>query len=638
MRIFTATAAVIAALATSFSYSQETVQVNVDITANRKPISPYIYGRNNSLSDNQSQPLSEASWEKLQEAGVKFFREGGGNNSTKYNWRLKLSSHPDWYNNVYSHNWDYAARSLQENIPEAQGMWTFQLLGKVAGSKDHNFGDWAYNQSKWWSGVSQNLAGGGEPDESGGSKALVEGDTELYLVDWPADSTVAILDHWFSADGLALDSTTIRYWNMDNEPEIWNGTHDDVMPVQESAEAFMQRYFSVAKAARAKFPGIKLVGPVPANEWQWYNWNNNAVSYGGKNLSWLEFFIRRIAEEQAASGIRLLDVLDIHFYPGSTTPAQLVQYHRVFFDKTYVYPEANGVKRVTGGWDNSITKEYIFERCREWLNKYVGADHGVTFSISETDIQLDDPDVTAVWYASMLGEFMKHDMEIFTPWSWRKGMWEVLHLYSRYNKSISVSGISSDETYVSAYPSVSPDADSLTLLLVNRSLTDTRSAQVSFSYFRPDPGVFTSYSLSNLPNTETFVSHTQNALVMGETGSTNNLLTVSLPPLSITSVILTGEQVETSVVERLSEDISSMEVYPNPVADAADVSFNLGRPGRVTVDLLDMAGRTVDRLADGDMTAGLHSVQLINNDSGKGFYLVRLNCNGANYYRKVLFR
>ena len=49
---------------------------------------------------------------------------------------------------------------------------------------------------------------------------------------------------------------------MDNEPEIWNGTHDDVVPKQIPAEDFMQRYFAVAKQAKKNFyPDIKLVGP-----------------------------------------------------------------------------------------------------------------------------------------------------------------------------------------------------------------------------------------------------------------------------------------------------------------------------------------------------------------------------------------
>lgn len=341
------------------------VTVEIDLSAQTHPVSPYLYGRNNSVSDNPSSPLTASAWLKLRDAGVTFLRENGGNNATKYNWRRKLSSHPDWYNNVYAHDWDFAAKSIRQNLPNAQGMWAFQLIGKAARTSAANFNDWGYNQSQWWAGVNQNLAGGGTPKTSGGTDAQVEGNPDLYLETWTADSTVGILDHWFGSNGIGLNKNKILYWNMDNEAEIWSGTHDDIMPAQVSAENFIQFYFNVAKKARAKFPEIRLVGPVTANEWQWYNWSNGPINSGGVNYPWLKYFIKRVAEEQQASGIQLLDVLDIHFYPSNTTVANVVQYHRVFFDKNYIFPEANGVKNVSGTWDNNQDKEYILERCRE---------------------------------------------------------------------------------------------------------------------------------------------------------------------------------------------------------------------------------------------------------------------------------
>ena len=117
-------------------FSQPTVTIDIDISSGQKPISPYIFGKNNSLSDKWlgSGPLSAAEWQRLRDLGIRMFRENGGNNSSKYNWRRKLSSHPNWYNNVYAHDWDFAAGSLQANIPSAQGMWAFQLIGKAAKS------------------------------------------------------------------------------------------------------------------------------------------------------------------------------------------------------------------------------------------------------------------------------------------------------------------------------------------------------------------------------------------------------------------------------------------------------------------------------------------------------------------------
>lgn len=118
------------AIILSFVYSSlhaQTVQITVHTQNSRTAVSPYLYGRNNSLSDDPSSPVSAANWQLYKDAGLNFFRENGGNDLTKNNWRLQLSSHPDWYNNVYISNWDYAAKSLQLNIPSAQSMWGFQL-------------------------------------------------------------------------------------------------------------------------------------------------------------------------------------------------------------------------------------------------------------------------------------------------------------------------------------------------------------------------------------------------------------------------------------------------------------------------------------------------------------------------------
>jgi hypothetical protein len=520
-------------------HAQSTVNVNIDVSSLSKSISPYIFGKNNNLSDDKGRPLTAAQWQRLRDLGIQMFRENGGNNASKYNWRRKLSSHPDWYNNVYAHSWDFAAKSLQQNIPSVQGMWAFQLAGKAAKTSANNFGDWNYNGSQWWSGVAQNLAGGGVVNTAGGADALTEGNPNLYLEDWPADSTTGILNHWFGAGGIGLDPGKIRYWSMDNEPEIWEGTHDDIWPVQPDAETFMQMYFAVAKKARELYPDIKLIGPVPANEWQWYNYKTGKTLYKGKQYVWLEYFIFRVAEEQQATGIRLLDNLDIHFYPGETNAGDIVQLHRVFFDTTYVYPGANGVKRSgTGDWDGTIVKEYIFKRCNDWMTKYLGSDHGVKLSVSEMGINGENPNVTASWYASTLGEFAKQGVEIFTPWGWKTGMDEVIHLFSRYSLPYFINGISSQEQFVSAYPTTNYNRDSLTIFLVNRHLTEMQSVDLNLAEFPLNDGSYTRYTLSGLPSTETFVSHSVNAIETVSVNVVNNKLNLQLPALSVSAVVL----------------------------------------------------------------------------------------------------
>lgn len=597
--------------------AQTPVQVTIDLTKPTKPVSPYIYGKNNVLP---STYLSSGNAEvtKAREAGVRFVRQGGGNNSTKYNWRLKLSSHPDWYNNVYGNDWDGAAKNLMDKMPGVQGMWSFQLLGKAAANTKNNFNDWAYNQSKWWEGVGQNLAGGGVMNPMG-SKAKVDGNPDLYLMDWPADSTVGILDKWFGPKGLGYDKSRMIYWNMDNEPEIWSGTHDDVMKTQIPAEEFMQRYFKVAKAARAKYPDIKLVGPVPANEWQWFRWGDGS-STGYK--PWLEFFIRRIAEEEKASGIKLLDVLDIHFYPGESDATNCLQLHRVYFDRNYVYPGANGVKTANGGWDNSINKEYILARCNDWLIKYKGANHGVTFGVTETDIASSNPNVQALWYASTMGEFMKNGVEIFTPWSWKVGMWETLHLFSRYNKTNFVQATSQDETYVSAYPTVNAEADSMTVVLVNRHQTEKKIVNLNLSGFAANPGDGTMYSISNLGTTETFISRTTNALKKAKIQVDARNITVELAPLSINSIPL--KALEMSSSPKIQKKSLLASVYPNPASELATLEFSLPEKSPVTISLYNFNGQLLKTIKNEVMDAGNHLTELNTSSLSGGIYWIKI--------------
>jgi Glycoside hydrolase family 44/Secretion system C-terminal sorting domain len=582
--------------------------ITIDVSKNRKPVSPYIYGRNNSISDNPSNPTSTARWKLYNDAGVRFFRESGGNNSTKYNWNKKLTSHPDWYNNVYAHDWDFQLQSLAGKSATAVGMWTLQLIGWAATNTQNNFDDWNYNGSQWWEGVTNNWAGDGDPN--------------LYLENWPADSTVGILSSWLDS---TIDPAFFQYWEMDNEPEIWSGTHDDVMPQQISAEDFMQHYFDVAKKARALFPDMKIMGPVPANEWQWYNWNNDKISYKGKSYTWLEYFIMRIAEEQAVNGIRLLDVISLHFYPGESNPADIVQLHRVWFDENFIYPGANGVKRSgTGGWDNSINKEYVFQRCRDWLDTYLGADNRVTLAVTEMGVNSDDPNVNANWYASTLGEFARQGVEIFTPWSWKTGHWEVLHLFSRYFQTINISSVSDIEEVLSAYASVNENADSMSVIFVNRNLNDDETTNVNLQNYLIADGSYKTMQLAELPGNETFMSHENNALKPGTVSLTDNTFSLTLPPLSVTVVLLQGEDI-TGIEKHIPENPElAIEIYPNPFNPQATISYTLSKMDRVYITIFDQQGRIVKKINQGIMPAGKHDIIFDGKNLSSGIYFVQL--------------
>lgn len=621
------------------------VSISVNAADGVKEVSPYIYGRNiDVIGDGvESDPEKAAEllekeqgfYKKMQEAGFHFLRANTGNNATRYNWRKKLTAHPDWYNNVYNHDWDITAKKVQENLPGVEAMYAFQLTGYAASSTAYNFSDWNFYQEHGaWAKQTLDLAGGGEVSDDG-TTLTKAGDYSLYTESWPADSTVGIIDHW--KNELKYDMSRFQYWSMDNEMDIWAGTHSD-LPLDVSGKFLVERYVDVAKKARDTWADIKLTGPVAANEWYWCS-----IAYRGgtsgrikqadsgeeRDYCWLEYFIKKVAEAQKASGKRLLDVLDIHWYPSEKSFADQMNWHRVFFDTTYVYPGANSIKQVNGGWDESIKKEYIFKRLNDWMDKYFGEGHGITLGLTETSLGTSgDAMTTALVYASFLGTFMNNGVELFTPWDWNDGMYEVVHLFSRYGHELALNATSSNDSLVSAYATKTGLGDSLTVIFVNRSEKQSQELNVSISGFSPEQSAKT-LTLSGLTG-ETFVSHTQNALKAGFVqvrGSDDVSFAITVPAKSITAVVL--ESADKLIGIRPAAEVAQRNLLLN-VDGAWTVDNSRGDISRV--DVFDLMGKQIQSLtsvARGNVSLG----RLV-----KGSYLVRITVENEIQNRRIMVK
>lgn len=620
------------------------ISVTVDATAGIKKISPYLYGRNiDVVSDGvETNPEKAAEqltkekdfYTKVLESGMHFLRANNGNNATRYNWRKKMTVHPDWYNNVYSHDWDITAKKVLDNLPGVDAMYAFQLTGYAASSTEYNFSDWDFKQAHGgWATGTLDLAGGGEVADDG-KTLLKAGDYSLYNEAWPADSTVGIIAHW--RDELKYDMSRFQYWSMDNEMDIWHGTHGD-LPLDIDADFLVERYIDVAKKARAASKDIKLTGPVVANEWQWCSVGVTEGKSGlgkgeDRNYCWLEYFIKRLAEEQKKSGVRMLDVFDMHWYPNEKTYAERMNWHRVFFDTTYNYSGANGIKLVSGSWDNNQKKEYILGRVNAWLDKYFGEGHGITLGVTETNfVDEDDAMTTALTYASWLGTFMDNGVEIFTPWTWGDGMYEAVHLFSRYGHDVRVQSNSSNDSLVSAYTSVTPTMDSMTVIFVNRSEKESQSVNLSVKGFEVAAGNVDVYELSELSG-ETFESHSVNALKKKSEMVTDGAVALTLPAKSITAVLLKNENPKDSlIVDGISVEKNLLK---NPLYYNGGVWFVNNTSGNIRyVDVFDLMGKRVRRL---DVQKGNAALPLSNLKSGN--YLIRVRANDEFFMQKVVVK
>ncbi|MCR5378314.1 MAG: T9SS type A sorting domain-containing protein [Fibrobacter sp.] len=623
------------------------IDVTVDADAGLKKISPYLYGRNiDKISDTkaESDSTESAFIAQMLDAGIHFLRANNGNNSTRYNWRHKMTVHPDWFNNVYDHDWDITAKKVLDKMPGVDAMYAFQLTGYAASSTAHNFPDWDWKQEHGsYPSRSFDLAGGGEVSEDG-QTLIKAGDASLYNMEWPADSTVGIIPHW--KDELKYDMSRFKYWSMDNEIEIWRGTHNDLdLPV--TGDFLVERYINVAKKARAAWGDIKLTGPVVANEWQWCHINayndESRPKIDGQEYCWLEFFTKKIAEAQKASGMRLLDVFDIHWYPTEKDYESRVNWHRVLFDTTYYYKGGNGVRCATGKCDWSDKEKgyrsYIFVRINQWLEKYFGKDHGIKLGITETDLNDSDPMVTALTYASFLGTMQDNGVEIFTPWTWGDGMYETVHLFSRYGHPNRVQSTSSNDSLVSAYSSISNKGDSLTVIFVNRAEKDAQDVNLNLTNFASDGKVKT-LTLQGLKG-ETFVSHTSNALKENvvdanpQGGTTTasdysiNSFKMTLPAKSITAVLLTTatpKQVANGIIHTGKALTGNMLHRENGSWFIENDSGNIR-----SISVFNNLGQSVlqmQRPARGNIRIAVEA-------TGKGIFIVRIKTASGMQMQKI---
>ncbi len=80
-------------------------------------------------------------------------------------------------------------------------------------------------------------------------------------------------------------------------------------------------------------------------------------------------------------------------------------------------------------------------------------------------------------------------------------------------------------------------------------------------------------------------------------------------------------------------------VFPNPFNPRTTVRFRLAEAGHVSLDVLDLSGRTLERLVDNLLPAGLHDTSWNAGGYASGVYVMRLTAGGhATMQKAVLLR
>ncbi len=80
----------------------------------------------------------------------------------------------------------------------------------------------------------------------------------------------------------------------------------------------------------------------------------------------------------------------------------------------------------------------------------------------------------------------------------------------------------------------------------------------------------------------------------------------------------------------ISAPDAAMVAYPNPFRSQISFKYKIASPGSVRIDIMDINGRLVQRIEEGNQPAGEHTVQWSNSTNAAGIYFSRLNVNGAD--------
>jgi len=117
--------------------------------------------------------------------------------------------------------------------------------------------------------------------------------------------------------GGAASATGVRFYNLDNEPALWPSTHPRIHPQPVGAAELISRSVTLASAVKAVDARAEIVAPAAYGMAEFVSMQEapdwNAVKAG---YEWyIDYYLDGMRKAGQTSGTRLLDVLDVHWYP-----------------------------------------------------------------------------------------------------------------------------------------------------------------------------------------------------------------------------------------------------------------------------------------------------------------------------------
>ena len=516
------------------------VTVQIDAAANRHAINPLIYGVAFAANSNDLLALNV------------LLHRSGGNSETRYNWSNNVTSiAADYYFECLPSFPNTPGGEADNFITEskggnAQAMLTVPIIGWVGKLGPGRTRLASYSVVKYGAQTSVDQywtdAGSGILSATGLNITNNNPTDANMIVDTNFQS--GWVRHLTNQWG-ATSAGGLRYYLMDNEWSIWQGTHRDVHPVGATMDEVLGKFCDYSAMVKGIDTNALVAGP---EEWgwpgylysgydqQWSGANNDynqadypdRTAHGGQDFG--PWFLTQVKQRSQTAGRRLLDIFTLHIYPqesnvalsGDVSESVMLARNRstrALWDTNYV----------DESWINSVIA--LIPRMKSWVaTNYPGTLTGIT----EYNWGADDYMNGATAHADVLGIFGREGLDLATRWTCPNSntpVYNSIKMFRNYDGSKSVFG----DTSVSA---TVPNPDTFATFAALRASDGTLTVMVINKDSNITPVTLNLTNFAASGTAQVWQLATNKISQLNSQTFTNGIITRMLPAQSLTLLVL----------------------------------------------------------------------------------------------------
>jgi hypothetical protein len=277
----------------------------------------------------------------------------------------------------------------------------------------------------------------------------------------------------------AADQGGVRFYAVDNEPDLWSELHTDVHPVQPGYDDMLATFLQYSEAIKDVDSSALVLGP-SVSGWTGYfysardlgadKFRTHADRRAHGDMPFLAWFLSQVRQHDEALGRRTLDLLDVHHYP---------QAGGVYAGATDDEANVLRLRTTRSLWDGSYTDESwigepvkLIPRLREWVEAYYP---GTGLALGEWNWGADTTINGGLAVAEVLGILGREGVDLAAYWGVPpRGSPGALafQAYTNFDGAGATFGnvsvpVQSDAPEVAAFASRHTDSGDVVLVIVN---------------------------------------------------------------------------------------------------------------------------------------------------------------------------